>query len=460
VSVPLSADRQDAITVVVFAGLAVLAAAMPVHNDTWWHLRGGLETLSGQSPFVDHFSWTVTGTFFWNHSWLAQVVFYALYHAGGLPLLTALCAAAVVTAWWLVWRQCRGDAVERVLMLAAALTVSTLTWSVRPQVAIVLLPVVVGLVARPRPVAVACVMALWANLHAGFALGVFVLAAGVAAAALFDRSLLRARLVTAAAGTAATLFTPLGLLNWREIGASLARSRANVIVEWQPPGFHGHYLVFWGTALLFLAWVAFRWKRLDSQYARVSALAACLAALSATRAMRNIPAFMMLALPPLSAMLFAPGRARATIEPSAHRGRVRQWAPQGVIVVVALAAIARLWTHPTAAMDWHPISPAAQAAVAACRGPLFNTYGQGGVLIWFVPTQPVFVDSRQDPYPISLVQQAVQVEQTGEYRDVFTAYGIRCAVLPAASPAVAALTRDAWHTRHADGRWVVLEQPH
>jgi len=450
-------DREHVVSVAAFSALAMLAAAMPVHNDTWWHLRAGLETLQGRSPFVDHFSWTVSGGFFWNHSWLAQAILYAAYRVGGLPFLTALCAAAVVAGWWLVWRQCRGDVVERLVLLGVALPVSTVTWSVRPQVAIVLLPVVVLLAAANRPVAVAAVMALWANLHAGFALGVLVLAAGVAAALVFDRTVLRARIVTAVAGTGATLLTPLGLTNWREISASLGRSRANAIIEWLPPGFHGHYLFFWGTAVLLIGLLAVRWRRLDSPYVQVSAIAACLALVSATRAMRNMPGFMMLALPPLSAMLFSRRPATINPGPAVSAAFRRGWQVAGGAVVLAVATW--IWTHPFASMDWNPLSSAAQSAVAECRGPLFNTYGLGGPLIWFVPSKPVFVDSRQDPFPVSLVQEAVQVERTGVYRQAFDARRIGCAVLPPESPAVTALQRDGWRTILADSRVVVLEKP-
>lgn len=450
-------DREPVIATAAFSTVAMLAAAMPVHNDTWWHLRAGLETLQGRSPFVDHFSWTVSGGFFWNHSWLAQAIFYAVYQTGGLPLLTALCAAAVIAGWWLVWRQCRGDAVERLVLLGVALPVSTVTWSVRPQVAIVLLPVVVQLTAANRPLAVAATMALWANLHAGFALGVLVLASGVVAALLFDRTVLRARIVTAVAGIGATLLTPLGLTNWREIAASLGRSRANAIIEWLPPGFHGHYLFFWATAVLLVGLLLVRRRRLDAPYVQVSAIAACLALVSATGAMRNMPGFMMLALPPLSAMLFSPPPATTTPKPSVGSAARRRW--QVVEGAVVLAVVSWLWTHPLASMDWHPLAPDARSAVAECRAPLFNTYGLGGPLIWFVPSQPVFVDSRQDPYPVSLVQEAVHVEQTGDYRDAFQARNIGCAVVPPTSPAVATLQRDGWRTLYSDAKVVVLERP-
>ena len=50
------------------------------------------------------------------------------------------------------------------------------------------------------------------------------------------------------------------------------------------------------------------------------------------------------------------------------------------------------------------MSPAAAAAIRQCHAPIYNGYNEGGILVWFVPGQPVFIDSRQDPYPVSLVQ--------------------------------------------------------
>ena len=450
-----SSDRELLLTTAAFAGLSVLAAAAPAHNDTWWQLRAGLETLNGHSPFTDHFSWTRGGSFYWNTSWLGQVVLAMLHVAGGMPLVAATCAGAAVVGWWFVWRQCRGDVTEKLVLLAVALPVSTVTWSIRPQMTIVLLPVVVALVARNRALGASAVMALWANLHAGFVLGVIVLAAGVVAAMVFDRSALRARILTLLAGVAATLLTPLGWVNWREIELSLQRSNANAIIEWLPPEFGGAYLAFWATGALLAGLLVPRWRRLDTPYVQVSALSACVVLVLAARAVRIVPAFMMLALPALSALCFS-GRT----PPNEDRPRARSTRGlQLAIVAVAGAVIAWLWTHPSAAMDWHPMNANARSAIAACRPPIFNTYGQGGPIIWFVPSQPVFVDSRQDPYPVSLVQDAVRVEFAGDYRRVFSSYGVNCAVLPPSSPAVAALRSDGWRQRHADQRWVVLDRP-
>ena len=110
-------------------------------------------------------------------------------------------------------------------------------------------------------------------------------------------------------------------------------------------------------------------------------------------------------------------------------------------------------------LGWQPVSRAAAEAVAGCRGPLYNRYPDGGPLIWFVPSQRVFLDSRQDQYPIALVQAASRVETRGDYRAIFDRWRINCAALPPTSPTVAALERDNWLVKFSDPAWVVLERP-
>ena len=88
----------------------------------------------------------------------------------------------------------------------------------------------------------------------------------------------------------------------------------------------------------------------------------------------------------------------------------------------------------------------------ACDGPLYNQYDEGGYLIWFVPEKPVFVDSRQDPYPLRAHARGARRRsgERGALPPAVRALGIRCAFLPVASPTVAALDRDGWATRYRD----------
>src|SRR4029077_16477384 len=130
----------------------------------------------------DRFTFTVRGQFFWNPAWLAQLLFYFLYEVGGLPLLTLCCASVIVAAWAIVWRLTEGPLAERVVILAVALSSATMTWSLRPQVfSLVLSMLLLRLVTEDRLRWLPVVFALWANLHAGFAMGIAIVVAAVAA---------------------------------------------------------------------------------------------------------------------------------------------------------------------------------------------------------------------------------------------------------------------------------------
>src|SRR3954454_1769773 len=106
----------------LFVAIATLACLSPVQNDTWWHLRSGQEMFrTHQLLFTDRFSFTARGEFFWNHSWFSQLLFYALFRIGGLGLLTAACAAAIVAAWLVTWSMMRGAFADRLLLIGGAL---------------------------------------------------------------------------------------------------------------------------------------------------------------------------------------------------------------------------------------------------------------------------------------------------------------------------------------------------
>jgi hypothetical protein len=128
-----------------------------------------------------------------------------------------------------------------------------------------------------------------------------------------------------------------------------------------------------------------------------------------------------------------------------------------VVVIAAAIFMGVVWRRPLPHMGWTPISPEAAQAIESCAGPMYNTYGDGGVLIWFARAKPVFIDNRQDPYPTDLLRANKTLETTGAYEQVFDDYRINCAALPPQSPVVARLESDArWFVSHRDGQWVVF----
>jgi len=190
----------------------------------------------------------------------------------------------------------------------------------------------------------------------------------------------------------------------------------------------------------------------------------------AIMAMRNIGPFSLLAVPAASHLLGPDFRLRAPrpagqSDLGAGAGAdgehpIINLAILAVMAVATIGLVARNYLTADKELGWHPIDARALDAVRACDGPLYNHYDQGGYLIWFVPEKPVFVDGRQDPYPLEHVLAAVDVErEKAPYRPLFDRWGIRCVFLPVASPTVAALNRDGWTTRYRDDKYTVLSGP-
>ena len=455
---PLSLDRLTA--AVAFVLVATLACLIPVQNDTWWHLAAGRDmAASGRVALTETWSHTAAGGHWANYEWLTQVLFFGLYRAGGLPLLTLTCAAAVVGAYACAWRLMTGPDLARALLLVSALSASTIVWAVRPQVlTLFLVGLTMLLVARRRFTWLPLLFVIWANLHGAVALGGVVLLAALGAAVWTERRLAAPLAVAAALCFAAGFVTPLGWRYWIEIGLSLARSRANQIIEWQPPGLPPAHLVFW-IALAALAVLAFvHRRRLRRFEVAFPVCAAFLVALLALRSQRNVPVFLLLALPAVSRLAFEVRENAALELVELWRSRLH-WSALAVTVLGAAWFVVAQWRAVPSHIGWTPMSAAAAAAIQSCPAPIYNTYNDGGFIVWFVPGQKVFLDSRQDPYPVPLVQAHVRAERTGAYEPLFARYGIRCAVFASDSEGAARLTARGWRSRYADPQWTVLLPP-
>jgi hypothetical protein len=132
----------------------------------------------------------------------------------------------------------------------------------------------------------------------------------------------------------------------------------------------------------------------------------------------------------------------------------------GGIALLAAAVIVAAWATPIDRLEWRPFSPPALAALRGCAGPLYNHYDDGGFLIWFAPERAVFVDSRQDPYPLELLKEHEAIERgQRDIRPLLARYGITCAFLPKDSRTVKTLASLGWATRFRDDRYVVQAAP-
>ena len=447
-------------TGLMLVALTVVACLMPAQNDTWWQLRTG-EAMwqSGQIMMRDEFTHTVAGGYWPNHEWLTQVIFYGAFRAGGMPLLTALCAAAVVTAWFLVSLLTPGTTLTRLLLIGCGAGFTTPAWSLRPQTfSLALFAATLWILVRRRFLwALPPLFLVWANLHGAVATGGLLLVAAAAASAVIAREQLVKLFAIGLLCFAATTTTPLGFSFWLEIPESLQRLKAYEVIEWRAPSLTNPAdFPFWIIvgALGVLIWR--RREALRTWEPAFLTLASALTLILAFRSTRNFSTFLLCAVPTAGLLLAEPASHAPTI--STSRATMRPL----ILAVCTLASasfIAFAWWLPLPRLAWHPMSEEMRAAIAACEGPLYNRYDEGGYIIWFLKGRRVFMDSRQDPFPEEMVLDQIQLERSGDYQSMFDRYRIGCALTPDRSPLAHRLVLDGWSRRRAGDGWAVFSRP-
>jgi hypothetical protein len=445
-------------TVLLFLAIATAACLMPAQSDTFWQLRAGQEmAASGSVMLHDAFTHSVRGGFWPNHEWLSEVLFYGLWRVGGMPALTAFAASMALLAWVLVWRVMTGPALWRGALILLVLIPSAKLWSVRPQViSLALLATLLVLVTRERWRLVPMLFVAWANLHGGVMLGVIALTGALAAHVAVARSQWKSAALVLASSVAAVCLTPLGVTIWVEVPHMLSRLRSYGVAEWRAVDAADPFNIpFFIVAAALAACACRRWHHLDRSQAALLGAAAALFA-PALESDRNVAPFLIAAVAALSRMAPEIASRLERFESSVRH-------PRHIVLAMAatagcLALVARTWTCPPERMNWSPLPADVAAAVERCQGNLYNQYDNGGYLIWFAPRKPVFIDSRQDPFPPELVLAHRSVEMTGNFRALFDRFDVGCAALPPRSRTAEALLKNGWIPSVRDVDWVVLSR--
>jgi len=417
-------------------------------TDTWWHLKTGQYIVQRHAlPVPDPFAYTTymgkpsyageetTRRFNLTHEWLAQAYLYGVYAAAGFPglvLLRALCLAAFCgLAGWLVYGRTRGFYRALGASFAASLVVRGFV-SDRPQyLTYVFLGVTLAILeSRRRLWLLPPLFLLWANCHGGFILGWAVVAA-YCAESLFlrwrGRPLAgeRQMWLCGAAAVVACGLNPNFLRVFEVLRHYRESAMQSRILEWQYPklGEVSQYTVLLFGAIAVLLW---NWRKVRA----VDWLLLAIFGAASVTAFRNIiflafiGAFLIAVYLPartakpgaggwllLALLAAAEAMAAANMLPVMvlpvlfgigyllWMGRF-PWLADGAIAVLLVAGSgvliaqgrglqlrAAAWKVPAATADFllaHHI-----------QGRIFNTYEQGGYLLWRLwPQQQVFQDGR------------------------------------------------------------------
>jgi hypothetical protein len=465
-----------------------MAARSVTDPDVWWHLRTGQLILHTHAVFhTDPYSFTRFGQPWVDHEWLSQVLMF-----GGLRLaswggLIVGFGAVIAAAFLVVFLRCPGRPyVAGVITLLGAFA-SAPSWGVRPQMLTLLLASVLLLILERsyrRPNLLwwtPLLMLLWVNLHAGYALGIALMALFLAGDALdaavgfatFDSkdgsppaARFRALALAIAACTAVVPLNPYGAAIYAYPLETL-RSRAmqNYIGEWLSPDFHQQrYLPTLAMILATVALPALSPRRLRPR----EVLLLSVTTYAALRAVRHIAIYALIAVPILSAMVLAWLQECGV----AKRFEGKQIAMTPAKTLFNALLLAGFLIFVVARVDYvavrqaetetKELPAAAVSFIAAQRppAPILNHYNWGGYFIWrLYPEYRVYIDGRADLYGDAFMDDlATTYYLRGDsWRGSFEKWGIQTVVLPPDAPLVTALEGlPDWKTIYADNQAVIL----
>lgn len=438
--------------------------------DYWWHLRTGrLIVDTGSVPHHDPFSFTAAGSRWIAHEWLSDVIIYrvesAVGYVGNSILFSCLALAALFVMHRLLLKM--GLSPRLALAIVAFGGVMSLRyWTVRPQVFTWLLVAVFLYTlymyhrdGKGRLWHLPLLMLLWANLHAGYVIGLVLLGLWLAAMAAervlwHERRDLRGPVLTLIASFAATAVNPNGvaLLTYPLTYLAPGNASFKLISEWQSPDFHQpmHLPLALGIIVLVAVGVTGSGRNL---FRLGLALLFTLFALQSSRHQPLFALTFMLVVGDALLERWAWAR-RPDQGPSAARGYpALNWSLLAMAVLAAAAVVPQMPTaqvHKAANTGGTPPYPVEGADFIRQRYPearMFNSYEWGGYLInALYPQQRVFIDGRPDMYGDALVEEYVDVVtiQSG-WQDILDKYGVDLVIIERES-ALATVLREspAW----------------
>ena len=435
-------------------------------NDLFWQLRTGQLILANHAvPYVDTYSWTRRGAPWVAHEWLAFVLYWLCYSWKGFVGIWLLTAAVVSATAVLLYRLILKEtskasaaggygAPSTALVLSTiALTVAGIFFQPRPQVfTYFFVLVTLAFIARIRDHGpsraqwlLVPIFALWANLHAGVLVGLGLLvlfAAGDAVMFYIKKGeAVRWRSIGILAGVCflATFATPYTYREYQDFSATISNTAMlNAVGEWASPNYHDPFgKLFEGYVLLLVAGICLTRLRRDP----VELTILVILAHEGLTESRNVPIFALVATVLMARHLQSTlirvlnGDRLPIVDNLPQLPSDSLFGPTPSVVIAAAISVAICFSaamrtqsmiQGSAPTHGSTLSRIALASIAYGDYPAhaaafiegeniparvheYNTYDDGGYLIWRLPDRPVFVDSRADVYFGSMFENVKKV---------------------------------------------------
>ncbi|MCL4465421.1 MAG: hypothetical protein M1389_05225, partial [Chloroflexi bacterium] len=266
----LSLDQHTVIVTLGFLCLFGVNFMVPTDPDFWWHLRTGqLIAQTGALPAHDIFSYTAFGQPWMIPEWLAELVTYWLYAAGGYATVVAVFSLVATGAYFVLYRLLLRLGVDRTLALALVVwtvVVRWAQWAPRPQlITFLFFSVALYLLftfkerGRARLWVLPPLTVVWVNVHGGYVIGILLIGLFVAGEILNHlthrpAARIRPLIFTGLASVVAALANPSGYaaLIYPFKYATTGNASMRYISEWQSVDFHSYVFLPFALAIVLL----------------------------------------------------------------------------------------------------------------------------------------------------------------------------------------------------------------
>lgn len=436
-------------------------------SDLWWHLAGGRWMVEHGTAIVhEPFAFTVAGERWLNDAWLSSVLLHLWSAAFGLESLAFWKWLMIIATWLLLLRVLTRNGAEVACAFAVAtfgLAVAAPFLDVRPQLfsffCFVLL--LEGSLGRRPAWWLPLLYLAWANLHAGFLLGIILLPALWLPAFLEQPQERRRLLLLGLACIIVCLVNPNGSeaisrpLRYAFDSSSPFRGLGEWLPPFQPGGIRSWLYPYaigaFASATLVVAVVQARGPR--DWRVLVAAAIGTLTLLMSLRSRRFVPFF---AIGHTLVLAYAVDvlvgrwvrRAPAVLAPLAALGLGIYWLSPYPLRAYAFDYLTAHYEFPIETMNF--------VETNALKGKVFNYYNWGGyVNLRTDGSLQVYIDGRADMlYPDAIFVDYLKVlHQKPGWEDVIDASGAEFVLWPFGPDTVA-------RTLLQSGKWRAIYQDH
>lgn len=371
-----------------------LAGTIFLDPDLWWHFKMGEILSTSGFPASDPFSYSMPSYKYADHEWLAEILMIKTYQLFGIPGLSLIFGLITAIALFLIfplvmtyYELAIFAFAGSILLSFAGIRIQTTSWLF---FVIVLLIIQQG--TSKLVLLVPFVFLLWANIHAGFITGLFLVFLLFVQKSLNSKKIRIDYLLLFILSTLVTLINPYGIALWQEIWSTSSDSSLRwSISEWLPIFISLGYIYLW-LWLIFTSYLILRYFKKITFLEKSLYIVFLLLSISSVR---NFP-FYLLATLPISLTLFR--RYFLEVEKNNSAAFLKKILVFTVILFssIALTKIASYFniTNINTHKYTYPIKAVSFLKEEQSQGRLFAEYRWGGYLIWKLPEKKVFIDGR------------------------------------------------------------------